>query len=161
MHYLVDGHNLIGQMARISLEDPDDEVKLVLELRSWSARGRKRKVTVYFDGGLPGGLDRGLSTGQVKVVFASAGRTADSLLINHIRGVKNPGEFTLVSSDHAIVQAAEKRRLPVIRAEKFASDLLPDQNQAVQTTLLDTDSDPQLEEDEIEMWLRLFGDDQS
>ena len=52
MHYLIDGHNLIGALPDISLEDPDDEVKLILVLRSWAVARRRREVTVIFDGGL-------------------------------------------------------------------------------------------------------------
>ena len=42
MHYLIDGHNLIAHLADIDLEDPNDEVKLVLMMRGWAAAGRKR-----------------------------------------------------------------------------------------------------------------------
>ncbi len=34
MHYLIDGHNLIAQISDISLDDPDDEAKLVLRLEA-------------------------------------------------------------------------------------------------------------------------------
>ncbi len=120
MHYLIDGHNLIGKMPDIDLDDPDDEVKLILQLRSWSARARKRKVTVIFDRGLPGGEEKGLSSGQVKVIFAPAGRSADSLLISRIRSVKNAAEYTLVSSDQKIIRMAEARRMLFWRSETFA-----------------------------------------
>ncbi len=90
MHYLIDGHNLIGKMPEIHLDDPDDEVKLVLRLRSWAAGGAKRRVTVIFDHGLPGGVEKGLSSGPVKVIFAPAGRTADSLLIRRIKHSQKP-----------------------------------------------------------------------
>ena len=96
MHYLIDGHNLIAKMPDISLDDPDDEVKLVLRLRQWTAGRRKRRVTVIFDGGLPGGAERHLSSRPVKVIFASAGQSADALLINRIQDAKNPAEFTLI-----------------------------------------------------------------
>jgi hypothetical protein len=162
MHYLIDGHNLIGRMPDIGLDDPDDEVKLVLRLRSWSARSRGRRVTVIFDRGLPGGKDNGLSTSKVQVVFASSGQPADSLLIKRIKSVKNPREMTVVTSDNHILRIARERRLPVLKAEDFASklsplagtagDLEPKKNLAANGL----ETDPQLSDIEVDMWLDLF-----
>ena len=81
MHYLIDGHNLIATMPGIDLSDPDDEAQLVLRLRTWTAASRKRRVTVYFDGGLPGGPAHDLSGARLKVIFASTGRSADETTI--------------------------------------------------------------------------------
>jgi predicted RNA-binding protein with PIN domain len=156
MHYLIDGHNLVGKMPDIHLDDPDDEVELVLRLRSWSAQGRKRQVTVIFDRGLPGGEDKGLSSGKVKVIFAPAGRSADSLLINRIRNVKNAAEYTLVSSDLRVVQAAQARRMPVWRAEAFVARLEQEGEQRAKTTTADMTDDPQMSASEVEMWMEMF-----
>ena len=125
MHYLIDGHNLIARIPDIDLADPDDEVRLVLRLRGWTAAGRKRRVTVVFDQGLPGGEERLLSTGPVKVIFAPAGKTADSVLISRIRRVRNPREYTLISSDRRILDAAGGRGMPSTRSEEFAPQLAP------------------------------------
>ena len=156
MHYLIDGHNLVGKMPDINLADPDDEVELVLRLRSWSARGRKRRVTVIFDRGLPGGVDRGLSSGMVKVIFAPTGRSADSLLINRIRKAKNAAEYTLVSSDLRVMQAAQARRMPVWRSETFVARLEQEGKQRTKTTTADMADDPQMSAGEFEMWMEIF-----
>ena len=156
MQYLIDGHNLIGKMPDIDLDDPDDEVKLILRLRSWSARGRKRKVTVIFDRGLPGGVEKGLSSGQVKVIFAPAGRSADSLLISRISKVKNPAEYTLVSSDQRIIRLAEARRMIVCRSETFAARMNQEREQSMGSSTAETGDDPQMSVDEVEMWLEMF-----
>ena len=104
MHYLIDGHNLIAKLPDIDLSDPDDEVQLILKLRQWTAVSPKRKVTVYFDGGIPGGHNVNLSNSQVKVIFVSQGKTADSLLIARINRVQKPRRNTrLVTSDQEII----------------------------------------------------------
>ncbi|MFL7839893.1 MAG: NYN domain-containing protein [Candidatus Promineifilaceae bacterium] len=163
MHYLIDGHNLIGRMPDIGLEDPDDEVELVLRLRSWAARSRGRRVTVIFDRGLPGGKDRGLSTGKVQVVFASGGQTADALLIKRIQKIKNPREATVVTSDNQILHAAAERRMPALRAEEFAQQLNPSAVSAENESLVNDENakkpadDRELSDSELEMWLNLFG----
>jgi predicted RNA-binding protein with PIN domain len=155
MHYLIDGHNLIAVLPDISLEDPEDEAKLVLLLRSWTAAGAKRRVTVIFDGGLPGGLARGLSSSAVQVVFASAGKPADNLLISRIHQVRNPAEFTLVSSDREVTSVAKARRMPHMASQEFARRLL--QTRQTGNRLSDNEK-PELNEEDIADWLRLFGD---
>lgn len=159
MEYLIDGHNLVGKMPDINLNDPGDEVELVLRLRSWSARGRKRKVTVIFDRGLPGGEDKGLSSGMVKVIFAPVGRSADSLLINRIQKVKNPAEYALVSSYLRVIKAAEARRMQVWRSEDFVARLEQEGEQGAKTRTADMADDPQMSAGEVDMWMEIFDSD--
>jgi predicted RNA-binding protein with PIN domain len=156
MHYLIDGHNLIGKMTDISLDDPDDEVRLIMRLRSWAAAGRKRKLTIYFDHGLPGGMDKGLSSGQVEVIFAPSRGTADSLIMNRIKRVKNPAEYTLVTSDQTIIRVAEKRRLLIMRSEKFVKRMNREREQRENDMVAEADADPPIHQDELEMWLEIF-----
>jgi predicted RNA-binding protein with PIN domain len=163
MHYLIDGHNLIARLDDLSLDDPDDEAKLVLRLRSWTATSKKRRVTAVFDGGLPGGKSTRLSTSRVTVVFATSGQTADDLLIRRINQIKNPTEYTLVSSDYEVLAAARRRRMPVILSEEFATQLPAERPRqatsqvAAETRIANERESPQLSEDEVNEWLELFG----
>ncbi|MFQ5399371.1 MAG: NYN domain-containing protein [Anaerolineae bacterium] len=162
MHYLIDGHNLIGKLPDISLDDPNDEVKLVFRLKSWAAGGRKRRVTVIFDGGLLGGVAWNLSSGPVKVLFAAQGQTADAWLIRRIRAAQNPAELTLISSDREVIAAANARRVPVLRSEEFAGRLAsePSRPQAQEDTekaLPETKADPRLTQSEVDEWMTMFG----
>jgi uncharacterized protein len=153
MHYLIDGHNLISKLPDIHLDDPDDEVKLALRLKSWVAAGQKRRVTLFFDGGLVGGKSRELSGGGVTVIFAPAHRTADALIISRIEKVRNPAEHTLVSSDREVVAGANRRRMPAISAEAFALQL----GQETRLAPVVISEDPALSEAEVAEWLALFG----
>ncbi|MCL4266329.1 MAG: NYN domain-containing protein [Anaerolineae bacterium] len=156
MHYLIDGHNLIARMPDISLNDPDDEVQLILRLRSWAARSQKRQVTLFFDGGIPGGKSVKLSTPQVRVIFASAGQTADTLIINGINKVKNPPEFLLVTSDQQIIAAANGRNLPHLTSDKFAAQLAMQWQETPPGPTI-TDDDPVISDAEVADWLATFG----
>jgi predicted RNA-binding protein with PIN domain len=162
MHYLIDGHNLIGRLPDIGLEDPEDEVELILRLRSWAARSRGRRVTVIFDRGMPGGKDRGLSTSKVQVVFASSGQSADSLLIKRIRSIQNPREATVVTSDNQILRVAGKRRMPILKTEEFArklstsASLAKGENWDEGGEAKEAVNNYQLTDSELEMWLNLF-----
>ncbi|MDX1687801.1 MAG: NYN domain-containing protein [Candidatus Promineifilaceae bacterium] len=162
MQYLIDGHNLIAKMSDIDLADPDDEAQLVLRLRSWTAASRKRRVTVYFDGGLPGGPAHDLSGARLKVIFASAGRSADDLILHQIRRVNNPPEFTVVSSDREILDAAEKLKMPTIDSEDFAERLEEEAARRAEAERAPSEpstakDEPTLSEEEVALWLDLFG----
>jgi predicted RNA-binding protein with PIN domain len=118
MPYLIDGHNVIGQTPGLSLDDPDDEVKLVLLVRRHCLR-EKRKATVIFDGGLPGGVSS-LSTRAVAVIFASDRHTtADDLIIKRIEAERNPSGLIVVSSDQKIVAAARQRQMATRTSAEF------------------------------------------
>jgi len=150
MPILIDGHNLIGRLPDLRLDDPDDEAKLVLRLRAYAARTRKR-ITVVFDQGLPGGEAPQLSGAGVKVVFASAGRSADGVLRERIRRDSDPRGLLVVTSDVGVAAAAQARGARVMRSEEFAAQLVAPAADAAdgrETTL---------SEAEVEEWLRLFG----
>ncbi|MFZ0547175.1 MAG: NYN domain-containing protein [Candidatus Promineifilaceae bacterium] len=156
MHYLIDGHNLIAKMPDISLDDPDDEVKLILLLKGWAVARLKREVTVIFDHGLPGGYQQRLSTSRIEVVFAPEGKTADSLLISRIKKVPNPPEYTLVSSDRVVLAAAAARKMAVLLSEAFA-ELLVGKEEAPPKPKVEESEKPALSSEEVAEWMELFG----
>lgn len=159
MHYLIDGHNLIAQLSDISLDEPNDEAKLVLRLRSWIASGRKREVTIVFDGGLPGGTWRYMSRGKIKALFATEGQTADALLVGRINQVKNPSAYTLVTSDREILAVAKKRKMPYMTSQAFAQQLQKNDVPLDTNTSPDLPAEekPVLNDDELDEWLAIFG----
>ncbi|NDJ86701.1 MAG: hypothetical protein GYB66_12510 [Chloroflexi bacterium] len=163
MPYLIDGHNLIGQLPDIDLADPDDEVKLVLKLRSFAGRVGK-KVTVVFDNGLPAGEEKTLSTHSVRVRFASPRSSADQVLRNMIARLKNPRGWVLVCSDVAVTALAAQKGVRVITSHQFAQDLTS-LLAAPRSAVNDEPSqkaNPRLSQAEVDEWLSLFqagGDD--
>lgn len=152
MPYLIDGHNLIGQLPDLDLTDPNDEAKLVERLKSFMGHKRAR-CTVIFDGGLPGGRSRDLSTYSVRVVFAHGGTNADAIILERIRTTRDSGALIIVSADHAIVDEARRRRMRVIAPRAFADEMnappVPDDN----------DPNPHVSPKEVQEWLALFGED--
>lgn len=154
MPYLIDGHNLIGRLPDIDLNDPNDEALLVQKLTGFVARTRKRCVVV-FDSGLPGGESR-LSTHGVKVVFASHLSNADQVIIERISNATNPTAWTVVSSDNQVLDAAARRKMKTLRAAEFAEILrrpIPPGQPGP-----DLAADVHLSDNEVDDWLRLFDD---
>jgi len=152
MQYLIDGHNLIGKLPDINLDDPNDEAKLVQKLIGFSAR-TKNRCTVVFDHGIPGGVSR-MSNRNVKVIFSSTNSNADKVMIDRIYKQKNPKDWFVVSGDNEVLSVARRRRIQVLTSSQFV-DLLqrpapldkPDVDEAV---------DVHLTEDEVDEWMTLF-----
>jgi predicted RNA-binding protein with PIN domain len=148
MPTLIDGHNLIGKLPDIDLDDPNDEAKLVLKLRTYCARTRKR-VTVVFDRGLPGGKSHALSGAGVTAVFASTGKTADGILRERIRRAQNPRGLVVVTSDRRVTADAQARGARVIPSEAFAAELAHAPRAAPK-------EDVRLTDGEVAEWMELF-----
>jgi predicted RNA-binding protein with PIN domain len=152
MPFLIDGHNLIGRMPDLHLDDPEDEAKLTARLRAYCVRSGKRAIVV-FDHGLPGGRSRELSRGGVEVVFAPTGRAADGILRERIRRARDPRGLTVVTSDRQVIAAAQARGVRVMRAEEFAARL-----SAAHVAPAEVDQDVHLSAEEVDEWLRVFED---
>ena len=153
MPYLIDGHNLIAQLPDIDLEDPDDEAKLVTKLRGFAAAQRK-KCTVIFDGGLPGGKSL-MSNKAVKVIFASAFHTnADRLLKQRIRKTPDAANWTLVSSDNEVLDCARRHKMKRMTSAEFSRQL---QRKSRRQDPRGEEIHVQVSADEVDEWLDKFG----
>ncbi len=154
MIYLIDGHNVIGQLPDISLDDPNDEAILVQKLMGFSAR-TKRRCVVVFDHGLPGGTSR-MSTRDVQVVFASQRSNADRVMIERIGKIPDPVQWIVVSSDNDVLGAARGRKMQTLRSDAFAILL-----ESPPAPIIDAgeESNVELSAAEVDEWLQIFGDD--
>jgi predicted RNA-binding protein with PIN domain len=150
--YLIDGHNLIGYLPDISLDDPNDEALLVQKLAGVMARLNKRCVGV-FDYGLPGGSSR-MSTYAVQVVFASQRTTADKVIIARIGKIRDPINWTVVTSDREVRAIARGRNMTVMTSAEFADFM-----QAPPKPEVDAGeaAHVSLSAEEVDEWLKLFG----
>ncbi|MCD4739454.1 MAG: NYN domain-containing protein [Anaerolineae bacterium] len=150
MPFLIDGHNVIGKLPDIELDDPHDEAELVLKLRAWASR-KQCKATVVFDGGLPGGYSRALSGGGLEVVFAAQGHTiADRIIMERLRYLPDAPNWTVVSSDHEVLAAARRVGARTLTAQEFVKQLAP-------TPRISWQQREEVSEEEVAEWLELFG----
>jgi uncharacterized protein len=122
MPFLIDGHNLIGHMPGLRLDDPDDEQKLIELLRAYLARARKTG-TVFFDQGLPGGAGK-WSTSSLEVKFIPRPKIADEAIADRLRKAHNPRGLTVVTSDAEVARVAKHVGALVRDAAAFARDVL-------------------------------------
>jgi uncharacterized protein len=168
---LVDGHNLIGQLQDLSLDDPYDEAKLSMAIRSYCMRA-KMKAVVIFDNGLPGGVSRELSSSDLTVIFAPPGTSADHLIMRRAREMIGPS-LVLVTSDRRILRLAFAYGIETISSEEFALMIgfrpveverepgKPDKSDTTDKSprnviVYDKDPNPIVSPREIAYWLPIF-----
>jgi uncharacterized protein len=162
---LVDGHNLIGQLQDLSLDDPYDEAKLTRAIRSYCMRAQTKAV-VIFDNGLPGGVSRELSSSDVTVVFAPPGTSADHLIMRRARDMLGPA-LVLITSDRRIVRLAYAYGIETMSSEEFAlligfrpveADPEPDKpdTQPRNVIVYEKDPNPVVSPKEVAYWLPIF-----
>jgi predicted RNA-binding protein with PIN domain len=152
MPYIVDGHNLIPKVPGLTLDDPEDELQLVKLLQEF-CRVNRKKVEVYFDNAPVGGQGS-RSYGGVITRFVRQGTTADQAIKKKLKRLGGEARnWTVISSDHEVRDAAKSVRAKVVTAEEFARQLanLPVSMEG------ETDSEVELSQEDVEEWLEFFG----
>lgn len=151
MPVLIDGHNLIGRVPKLSLQNPDDEESLVRLLQSYQARTGKT-VVVVFDPGAESTLSQKRRLGKVEIVFASPRSSADAVIARRVRRSRNPQEWLVVTSDRELAQAVIQQGARVRNADDFAVELGPPSEEPLDW------KNASLSSEEVESWLALFED---
>jgi predicted RNA-binding protein with PIN domain len=151
MPYLIDGHNLIGAFPGLSLADPQDEHKLAEILSRYAAR-KRRRITVFFDGGQVGGGTPHL--GLVSLRFITPPRTADDAILSFLRRERNPSAYTVVTSDSQLADHIRALGAQVIDSRSFSQVVFHAQSRGKPENTPDTMID-------LDEWLRLFGEEKN
>jgi len=158
MHYLIDGHNLIGKCRTISLGAPDDEAQLIDLLHRWLLRNNRHQSTVVFDGGVYGHPEQ-LRAAGIRVIFAHSPQDADARLKQLIECITDRQQYRVVTSDRAVAAMAHAHGIEIVTAEQFAAQLeqpVPKEKRPQRRRR----PEPKLSRNEVENWLREFGADE-
>jgi predicted RNA-binding protein with PIN domain len=156
MPFLIDGHNLIGQAPGLSLSDAEDEAELVMLLRRFTTAKRGRHAVVIFDHGVYGHPHR-LDGYGITCYFARSPKDADTHLVQRLRKLPRPREWTLVTSDREVARVAEECGVKVMSSQEFARQhLSPAQPSAKTSAAPEEKRDVRLSPAEVDEWLRLF-----
>lgn len=153
MPFIIDGHNLIPRVPGLSLDQIDDEDKLIQLLQDF-ARKVNKNIEVYFDNAPPGTV-RKEKFGRVIAHFISESSTADAAIKNKLKSMgKAAKNWTLVSADMEILAEARSRQVRSMDPDEFVSSYLIEQG-AVEESL-ETSPDVHISGDEINEWLDIF-----
>ncbi len=154
MLYLIDGHNLIPFVNGLDLKQLDDEMRL-LDLLQIYARGNRAHIEAFFDGAAPGWAGS-RNFGSIIAHFILKGKTADEAIRQRLDQLPHGSGVAVVSSDRQVQAEARNHRAEVISSGVFAKNLVI---QKPETQKRKKKSSIELEPDEIDEWLQLFGDD--
>ena len=152
MTYLIDGHNLIPNVAGLSLDQLDDEEGLVALLVGFSIK-RNCQVEVYFDRGHLSS-EREFRRGRVNVHFVLPPMIADSAILARLLGIgKAAKNYIVVTSDQNVQNRARRIGAMVMPSQKFARLLKNTDNKKVPGC---QGQKPANNEKEIDEWMKLF-----
>ncbi len=154
MALLIDGHNLIGQMQDLSLADPDDEAKLIKQLRTFGLLARKQ-ITVIFDPSPHDTTTRLYNDIQqydsVKVIYAMPGQKADDLIRNLVGKVRDKQGMLVITSDNAVAKFTRVCGVKVLSSPDFIKQM---KSQLAERIF--TDAKPSPTRKENKEWAEVF-----
>jgi predicted RNA-binding protein with PIN domain len=151
MPYLFDGHNLIGRLENISLDDPEDELRLI-QLLTEFLKDKRKSGTVYFDQRGPGAR-RKFKVGRLQVEFTTSPNTADHAIQKRLIRLKGETRnYTVVSSDREVMEAAKNAGAQVMDSHTFIQHL-PRSH-----TIGDENEKPEgkLSSEDLQFWQQVF-----
>ena len=153
MPYLIDGHNLIPKLG-LRLDSLDDELDLAGRLNEFSRLSRKSGLEVYFDNAAPGSPQT-RRVGLLTAHFIRRPRIADEAIRQRLKKLgRTAGNWTVVSSDHAVQASARSAGARVISSEEFAAIVL----QVLRNGPPASEPAVRMSERELEEWVKFFRD---
>jgi len=158
MPYIIDGHNLIGQLPELSLAEIEDEQQLIEILQDFCRR-EQRSAEVYFDNAPPG-MPRARNYGRLSAFFSLAGKSADQAIAERLHRLgKEARNWTVVSSDRQVQAMAKAMRAKVLSAAEFARQLRKTTSRP-ETHIHDKMEPSDVNSEDINYWLNMFQNNQ-
>ena len=123
MPYLIDANNLAGRLKL--LREPDFDQTLIEFVRDYSERVGKKFILVFDSADSLG--DR-YTEGNVTVIYTprdAVYSNADDKIIDLMQNEKRPDDWTVITDDINIIEAARDLDIENISTREFAAELMP------------------------------------
>ena len=147
MPYLIDGHNLIPKIPGLRLDQLDDEQSLFALLDDYFKQIRKKAV-VYFDRASHTS-HADFHSAYLHAHFVRSPSSADDAILLQLKELGgNARNYTVVTSDHWIIDNANAVGASVISSDDFAHKLL--------THLSKPQNKSENPENDVDFWLDIF-----
>jgi len=155
---IIDGWNLAWKIPGIAVYIPDNleraRIQLNLMLKNHFQK-RHVQFKVIYDG-KPGivtqkGYDR-----SVETTFSCDPDKADHLISQFIHRQKNPGQWTVITSDRELAGRVRNLGAQTVDSDSFLKKI---QHSAPDDTEIASKTDPNLKPDELDFWLDKFKED--
>lgn len=113
--YIIDGFNLVHKVPSLK-ESSEPHLDLIRYIKKNNLTGsHNNKVTIFFDGGVNLAARQGC---EFEIIF-SLDRSADELIKERVRKVKNKSEVIVVSDDREIIDYAKKEGTRIMHTGDF------------------------------------------
>ncbi len=147
MPYIIDGHNLIGKLSSIDLQDIDDEIQLINILEKYFRKIRKKAFLFFDRGNLH--QNNNFSYAFLQVKFVKPPITADEAIIQKLEQMKgNARNYTVISSDNWVSQRSQRMGAKTLTSDDFALMILNSNNTP--------GSNPKNQDANVDYWLKIF-----
>ena len=151
MTLIIDGHNLIGAIPGIDLQDPDDEAQLLARLRAFRSHSGQTMI-VFFDSGRdeqPWNIEQRRRASRehhggsgLQVRYAAFGQTADDAIVQFLQSRAQPGQYAVVTNDAGLASRVRLTGASVQRASEFIGRLLTPTHSLSAARAAESDPDP-------------------
>lgn len=162
MAILIDGYNLLhvtGLVGRAGSGLHGSREALLRFLAAAIPPKELRETTIVFDAAeAPPGLPRTVMHEGMTVRYASDYDSADALLEELIAAHHVPRSVTVVSSDHRVQRAAQRRRSQFVDSDVWFAELARKRNASRAANASNPSRDIALSSNDVDYWLAEFGD---
>lgn len=161
MPLLIDGYNVLFQLGFVPRQagpqEMDQARRALLDLLAEQLGDQAHEATVVFDAPrAPKHVQRHYMHRGVQVRLSPRRQEADDLIEEQIAACRNPQTLTVVSSDHRLIQAAQRRGARALRTEELLA-WLEERKQARPAAPLLVEERPEPSPDQVRQWLEEFG----
>lgn len=152
---IIDGYNLMHVTRFAPVSQTEGELRRCREgllslLASHLSSSGHRKITVVFDSeNAPKHLPDQQTWRHLHVVFARQENSADDLIAKMIAQQANPKQLVVVSSDHRVQVAAQRRRATPIDSDIWFDAVLELPASTEKNTSPDVENEPKLSSDDL------------
>lgn len=160
---LIDTYNVLHSGLPQAPDEPGADILHLAERIAGSRFRSENLVTLVCDGVPPPVPSFPAAHGGCRILFAGAGREADTLIEELIREDSAPARLLVVSSDRRILKAARKRRAKTLTSPAFLYQLAAPEPREHRRPARDAGPkaarDRPLKDGEVDQWMNYFGPD--
>lgn len=157
MPFLIDGHNLLWALQRVS-EEAISDIQLCRSIERYLKIISENGVIV-FDGTGPPDREPFMNLAGLEVLFSGLRKEADDIIEDKITANTAPKRLTVISSDRRVRKAANARKAVSIKSESFWINVEKQlsKKRPIREPL---EKRHGLSESETDQWLDMFGLDE-
>jgi hypothetical protein len=123
MNYIIDGYNLAFKIKSIHNQilggNTGKAIVLLIQFVKQQLHSKAEKIILALDGEKSSANKSNLS--GIELWFSNKPQTADQLIQAFVRKLKNPRNWTVVSSDNEIIFTARDHGVNVLKSENFVN----------------------------------------